>query len=206
MPNISVFITYSNTKKILKMRGALDVLERYEFTSDGFTVTSSKNSYHISWDYVTKVIELKSCFLIQVSRVNCYVIPKRCFKDGEELNDFFDFLFSVLDRKKLKVKKYRFDEFSPDHGEVVFHSAVVAEEKEKTEERETTDKNTPIIEISFINAKDKLLKANFIICYRMPILIICTLLSPLCIYRIINPVVRSIGGYVILFLPLFLQY
>ena len=99
MPNISVFITYSNTKKILKMRGALDVLERYEFTSDGFTVTSSKNSYHISY-YVTKVIELKSCFLIQVSRVNCYVIPKRCFKDGEELMILISFFYLI--EKSLK--------------------------------------------------------------------------------------------------------
>lgn len=135
------------TKKILKMMNkSIGDLERYEFTADGFSVISTKEHTNISWDKVSKILELKPGFLIQFTRAYYYIIPKRCFKDSEELNEFLDFIYLVLDRKKLKLEKYKFDEFFTDYGEIVYPKQVVTE---------ATESKTPIIEINFKHKKMK---------------------------------------------------
>ncbi|NLM36223.1 MAG: hypothetical protein GX206_12355 [Clostridiales bacterium] len=97
---------------------------------------------------------------MHISGVYCYIIPKRCFENKEEFNNFVDFLYSEIDRKKFKVKGYKFDGFSPDSGEIALPKAESAEYRAKTD---ITDNSTPIMEVTFTNTKEELLKANLIV-------------------------------------------
>jgi len=53
---------YSATKRLLNMRKSLGELESYEFTFDGIIITSPNGITNISWDNVTKILELNLVF------------------------------------------------------------------------------------------------------------------------------------------------
>lgn len=189
--NSTAIMKYFKTKNMLKtLNKSIGELERYEFTYDGIRTISSKGDTNIRWEYISKIVELKPCFLIQFTGYYYFIIPKRCFKDKVELNEFLDFLYSILHRKKLKIKRYRFNKFSPDYGGIV-----------QVEGKESLY-NTSIIEVTFANTKGEIIKANLIAFYRMPFVIICTIISPQCIYRLFNPVNMSTTTYVLTISPI----
>lgn len=115
--NIRLIIMSYIAKKTYVDTGLIGALQSYEFTVEGFVGTSHLGSNFISWSNILLVEDLKPCFLIRESLKKYYIIPKRCFRDKEQLNSFYDFLLSYLDIKKLRLQSYDFEEFSPDYAE-----------------------------------------------------------------------------------------
>ena len=115
--NIRLITMSYLAKKTYLNTGLIDTLQRYEFMPEGFACTSSVGKNFISWFNILLVEDLKPCFLITESLFKFYIIPKRSFRDKEQLNSFYDFLISYIDNKKLKLQSYDFEEFSPDYVE-----------------------------------------------------------------------------------------
>lgn len=147
--NFRLIIMSLIAKRTYDKSGLLGNLQRYEFTPEGFVSISHNGNYCISWVDIFVVEELKPCFLIRLSPIKYYIIPKRCFMDKEHLNSFVNLLLTVVDRNKLKLGNYEFGAFSPDHGEIV-----PTREKHR---KEIGDSRTPMLEVAPTNSKKELL-------------------------------------------------
>ena len=57
----------------------------YAFSPQGYTVSDAKCSGNIDWDAVPRAAESKYSFHIFLSKSNFHTLPKRCFKQAEDI-------------------------------------------------------------------------------------------------------------------------
>ncbi len=77
----------------------------FDFSELGIECNSLSVSSNTYWSKVSKVEETKRYFWIFTSEVSGFIIPKRCFKSPEQLNDLKKLFQNKLDKNKLELKK-----------------------------------------------------------------------------------------------------
>ncbi|OPX42424.1 hypothetical protein CLHUN_37220 [Ruminiclostridium hungatei] len=85
-----------NAEKIIRMN--------YFFSDFGITIIY-KMENNISWNGISKVIESKNNFIIYPSENSLILIPKKYFKDTEQIEVLKNILTEKLPKKKLSLKK-----------------------------------------------------------------------------------------------------
>lgn len=91
-------------KGILIDRKAIEEFS-FDFSELGIECNSLSVSSNTYWSKVYKVEETKRYFWIFTSEKLCFIIPKRCFKSPEQLNELKELFEDKLDKKKLELKK-----------------------------------------------------------------------------------------------------
>ena len=71
----------------------------YAFSPQGYTVSDAKCSGNIDWDAIPRAAESKYSFHIFLSKSNFHTIPKRCFKQAEDIVRLRDLLKHSLGTK-----------------------------------------------------------------------------------------------------------
>jgi hypothetical protein len=95
--------TYFSAKRQLTSNKALSEPLRYNFSESGIDSIAPSSSGHTSWSNIYEAYETKHNFLLFISRNMMHTIPKRCFRDREQINAFKDLLRAKLSSKaKLK--------------------------------------------------------------------------------------------------------
>jgi hypothetical protein len=99
-----VFLSvYFGARRSMKSNKALEQMVRYRFSPDGIDTVAPSSSGHVNWDLVFQAVETKHSFLVFIARSLMFVIPKRCFQDGEpQMEDFRQLLREqVAERAKF---------------------------------------------------------------------------------------------------------
>ncbi len=95
--------TYFGARRQMASNKSLSEPHHYTFSENGIDAVAPSSSGHTSWSNFYEVYETKHNFLLFISRNMMYTIPKRCFRDSEQINSFKDLLKSKLSSKaKLK--------------------------------------------------------------------------------------------------------
>jgi len=96
--------TFLAARRNLKRHAALQGEIRYSFSRDGISAAGSVSSGQTGWKGVGDAFETKRSFLIFISKNVLYVIPKRCFREGEDVIRLRRLLAEMLGRK-ARVRK-----------------------------------------------------------------------------------------------------
>ncbi len=99
---ISIYLKLK--KSILIDKKAIEEF-RFDFSELGIECTSLSVSSNTYWSKVSKVEETKRYFWIFTSEESGFIIPKRCFKSPEQLNNLNELFKNKLDKKKLELRK-----------------------------------------------------------------------------------------------------
>lgn len=90
---------YFNSNKLLQQQ------MRYDFGDVSFNLNSESGSANIKWENLYKVNEYKEVFALFISRLQAYIIPKRCFENKEDMERFKEILRANIFSKKLRLRK-----------------------------------------------------------------------------------------------------
>jgi YcxB-like protein len=77
---------------------------QYTFSNDGVDLVAPSSSAHTAWENFSNVYETKHNFLLFVSQSQTFTIPKRVFRDAEQIATFKQMLVLNLG-SKAKLKK-----------------------------------------------------------------------------------------------------
>ena len=95
--------TYLSAKRNMASNKSLQENIQYTFSKNGIDAVAQSSSGHTSWNNFLNAYETKHNFLLFISRNQMYTIPKRCFRDADQIAAFKQMLVSHLG-SKAKVK------------------------------------------------------------------------------------------------------
>jgi hypothetical protein len=72
---------------------------QYKFSANGYKVSDAKCSGDIAWDAVLRAAESKYSFHLFVTKTIFHAIPKRCFKNADDIVRFRNLVKSSLGTK-----------------------------------------------------------------------------------------------------------
>ena len=79
---------YVGSKRSMASNKSLQELIHYRFTRDEIEAIASSSSGRMSWKNIYAAHEAGRNFLIFISRIQMYTIPKRCFDNEEQVASF----------------------------------------------------------------------------------------------------------------------
>lgn len=176
LPGVLIYYVQIYSFKRSKLLGGLQC---YEFHGDQIRSSSRNGTFSIAWSDIYKVRELKPCFLIYQSPAKIYVIPRRCFSDQEQLERFLSILEDNVDRKKLKIRRYRLGKSRPDSSEGFITP---------TAPKEDNSCGAQLMEIEFVITKKDYIGYFFRQYYTKPSGLVITGLGVYFIYNYISKV------------------
>jgi len=77
---------------------------KYIFTEDNVEVVAKFFKSQTNWNYITGVKETANCFFLPMKSGDKHFIPKRFFRDDEQMTDFKNLLREKLGEKALLKK------------------------------------------------------------------------------------------------------
>lgn len=158
---VPVLIKYKYEKNNFIKSKLLQKLQCIELKDDAILFSSYGSNTCYKWSDIHMVCELKPCFLISTAPNKNIIIPRRCFNDAAQLNMFLDMLKTKIDKKKLKLKMYKINKFSPDYGETV-------SSQQSVEEPAEASSLTPLAEVKFAFNKSEILGVTYRTYYTNP--------------------------------------
>ena len=100
MPVVLLFVLvwsiFSTAKKFSK---AAQGTSRYVFSENEIDINTSNSASQIKWSFFEKVEETKKDFLLFQNKTRFHPIPKRYFKDREQMNEFKEIVRAQLGEK-----------------------------------------------------------------------------------------------------------
>lgn len=88
--------TYFSARKQFASNKSLHEKIRYVFSESGIDVTAAASSGHTAWTHIYEARETGSNFLLYLSKNIMYIVPKRCFRDAEQIASFKQLVRSQL--------------------------------------------------------------------------------------------------------------
>jgi YcxB-like protein len=79
---------YFTARKNLATSKNLKGEVRYIFTDSGFAMTTPIGRGYLDWPAIYRAVESGDYFLLYLSHFIYYLIPKRCFRDQEQIEEF----------------------------------------------------------------------------------------------------------------------
>jgi len=83
-----IYFRLKSTKKIPLKDGSFLSKTEYEFSDDKILYNSENSQGAVNWATVKKFEEGKNAFYLYIDSIVAYVIPKRVFKNEEEMTAF----------------------------------------------------------------------------------------------------------------------
>jgi membrane protein YdbS with pleckstrin-like domain len=173
---LPAFSTYLILRSSFKKSRLLGTLQCYRLFEDRLEIHSENGSFSLLWNEVYKVQEFKPCFVIQSAPGKFFLVPRRCFESQEPLDLFVNTLNSKIDKKKIKLKRYRLRNSRPDYEEKKFNEDIAGQTAESANER-----GEPVIEVRFSLFKKDYVAMNFRLYYTRPAGLIFTAIGILLI-------------------------
>ena len=93
-----VLIWYQTKRGFGNLQGFQTKIQ-YSFSSDGYTVRDIKSSADIDWDTILRAAESKHSFHLFFHKSFFHTIPKRCFKQPDDIVRLRDLLKRSLGAK-----------------------------------------------------------------------------------------------------------
>ncbi len=100
-----IFSILLSTRNIFKTQCIFLEVWHYDFTESGIEMNSEYSSGKTAWKNIYEILETKSYFLIFISKVQAYILPKRCFTTYEEIVSFRQLLRNYGAKEKAKLKE-----------------------------------------------------------------------------------------------------
>lgn len=72
-----------------------------EILEEGVVLVNENSELKVKWQGIEKIVEIKEYYFILLAELSSITIPKRCFKDSEELKPFMALLKDKLEENKL---------------------------------------------------------------------------------------------------------
>ncbi|HEY8349029.1 MAG TPA: YcxB family protein [Clostridia bacterium] len=114
VPALSMYLRLRNSFRKSRL---LQAVQHYRIFDDRIESWSENERVALPWKDVYFIYELKPCFAIYPAPGMVFLIPRRCFASQEQLDLFISVLESEADRKKIRLKKYKLKNSSPDFDE-----------------------------------------------------------------------------------------
>lgn len=194
-PILIIYLVESNN---YKKSPILHHMNLYTLTDEGITLSSNSGVYNLKWSEISKVQELKPCFVITDILGKCYVIPKRCFDNEEHLNDYIRIMLSRINKSKFKLSAMKFNNFSPDYKK----STIISQTHLSTELNEPE----PFSEIKVLYNKRELLRINYTIYYTSLPGIILSVLGLLFLSSFVKMLIYGYINFISLIIALFMGF
>ena len=100
---VMILSIYLNARKGMSSNKSLQENIHYIFSNNGIGSVAQSSSGHTSWSNVLKAYETKQSFLLFISHNQFYPIPKRFFRDSEQIAKFKEMLrFHLSSKAKLR--------------------------------------------------------------------------------------------------------
>ena len=93
-----ILIWYQTKRGFGNLQGFQTKIQ-YSFSSDGYTVRDTKSSADIDWDTILRAAESKHSFHLFFHKSFFHTIPKRCFKQPDDIARLRDLLKRSLGAK-----------------------------------------------------------------------------------------------------------
>jgi hypothetical protein len=91
--------TYLSAKRNMASNKSVQEITHYTFSEKGIEALAQSWSGHTGWGNVLNAYETKHNFLLFISRNQMYIIPRRCFRDAEQIAAFKQMLVSHMNSK-----------------------------------------------------------------------------------------------------------
>lgn len=78
---------------------------RYVANKDGLTQTKGVSKVHYEWDDLISAYEYKDLFRVHVSKFLAIVLPKRFFKNDDDISEFRRLIRASMPEKKVYLSK-----------------------------------------------------------------------------------------------------
>lgn len=169
LPFILFYFSQTNNYKKSKL---MEKFQCFELNDEAITIFSSDSSFTVKWNDIYQIQELKPCFLIFTSPGKSFLLPRRCFSDEGQLNEFVGLFTTKLQKSKLKFKRYKLGKISPDAGEIE-----IKKPSQEPIQQADQEKDTQLFNLSFSLFKKDIIEANFILYYTKPVGIIITVIG-----------------------------
>ena len=177
---LPAFLTYLKLRSDFEKSKLLGILQCYRFFEDRLEICSEIGSFCLPWNDIFRVYEIKPCFVIQPAPGKIFLIPRRCFNSQEQLDLFINTVESRVDKKRIKLKRYRLRNSKPDYGEIKYQENISQTADIKNEN------GNPIIEVQVSLSKNEYLAMNFRLYYTKPAGLIITAFGVLLIFSSIR--------------------
>ncbi len=95
--------SYSSLRKLSRKLAAATEKTHFTFSENETETKSSLRSSKLSWENYEKIQETEEDFICHLNNYSFHTVPKRFFKDDQQINEFRDLVREKLgDRAKLK--------------------------------------------------------------------------------------------------------
>jgi len=100
-------LNYLRFKRLLYMDKAFSSQTRYDFSDKNIHVSSICQNNVIQWDAIDRIVETKPCFFIHYSKYKLVILPRRCFSEQTQLEQFRILLQSNIAAGKLHQVQFK---------------------------------------------------------------------------------------------------
>jgi hypothetical protein len=95
-----VFVgVYFKARNAMMSNKGLQQMIHYRFSPAGIDAEGPSSSGHVNWELLFQAVETKHNFLIFIARNLMYTIPKRCFQDSQQIEEFRELIREHLAEK-----------------------------------------------------------------------------------------------------------
>jgi hypothetical protein len=88
----SYWYTFNRVRKMPDENGEILGEKTYIFSDDGLKQISENSESFTKWNGIKSIEENKKYIFLFVDKIAAYIIPKKVFKDSNEINIFLDFV------------------------------------------------------------------------------------------------------------------
>lgn len=101
IPFVFLPSAYFSLRKLARKLAKASEDTHFIFSENGIETTSSSRSSKSSWGNYEKIQETKEDFVCYLSNFTFYPIPKRCFKNEQQINEFQEIVRENLGSKAI---------------------------------------------------------------------------------------------------------
>lgn len=172
---------------------------RYEFFDENVHILSNYENNIIHWDEIDNIVETKPSFFIHFSKYKLIIIPKRCFSDQTQLEQFRVLMQTCIPADKLHLGQFRIGQTST---EIVNDTS--AQVQEKLVEPAS---NFSVLKLKFQFNRDEIIYFSLRRYYTRPFGIIMTLIGIYLLFDFSRQLAAGIGdSYVLILNVVFLGF
>ncbi|WP_353958598.1 YcxB family protein [Sporolactobacillus laevolacticus] len=102
---LAVLLLYFRIKREYASNKSMKQEIRYVANKDGLTQTKGVSKVHYEWDDLISAYEYKDLFRVHVSKFLAIVLPKRFFKNDDDISEFRRLIRASMPEKKVYLSK-----------------------------------------------------------------------------------------------------
>ena len=192
-------INYFTFKRQLYTDKVFSTHSCYKFSNEDVHISSNYGNNVIQWNEIDKISETKPSFFIHFSKCKLIILPRRCFSDQTQLEQFRVLLQTCIPADKLHLGQFRVGQTSTE---------IVNDTSEQVQEKLVEPApNFSVLKLKFQFNRDEIIYFSLRRYYTRPFGIIMTLIGIYLLFDFSRQLAAGIGdSYVLILNVVFLGF